>query len=78
MHPDKMEAPIHRIIKNVNISLDQSKKTISHKVCTLTSLGLHTRVRNGPARIVEKPLVLQLYARQSQGGANDAIGYKKP
>ena len=31
----------------------------------------------GPARIVEKPLVLQLYARQSQGGTNEGRGYKK-
>ena len=58
MHPDKMEALIHRTIKNVNISLDQSKKTISQKVCTLTNLDLHTRAKKGPARIVEKPLVL--------------------
>ena len=56
LHTDKMEALIHRKIKNVDISLDRSKKTIFQKVCTLTSLGWHTLARKGPARIVEKKL----------------------
>ena len=58
MHPDKMGALIHRQIKNVDISLDQDKKTTLQKVCTLSILGLHALARGGPARIVEKALVL--------------------
>ena len=45
MHPDKQGALINRKIKNVDISLDQSKKTIPPKVCTLTILGLHALAR---------------------------------
>ena len=45
MHPDKQGALINRQIKNVDISLDQSKKTIPPKVCTLTILGLHALAR---------------------------------
>ena len=57
LRTDKMEARIHRKIKNVDISLDRIAKTIFQKVCTLTSLGWHTLARNGPARIVKKTVV---------------------
>ena len=57
MHCDKMGALIVRNIKNVDISLDQCKKTIFQKVCTLKIFGLHAFARRGQTRIVEKPLV---------------------
>ena len=40
MHCDKMGALIVRNIKNIDISLDQCKKTIFQKVCTLANFGL--------------------------------------
>ena len=39
-------------------------------------LGLHAIARRGPARIVEKALVLQQPAHQTQGDADDVSGYK--
>ena len=45
MHPDKQGALINQQIKNAHISLDESKKTIPPKVCTLTILGLHALAR---------------------------------
>ena len=41
MQPDKMEALIHRRIEHVDISLENIKKTIFKKVCTLIIFGLH-------------------------------------
>ena len=76
MHPNQMGALINRKIKNVDILLNRSKKTILQKVCTLKIFGLHAFARRGQASIVEKPLVGARSLRQTQGGANDISGYK--
>ena len=58
MHPTKMDALIHRQFKNVDISLDRNKKNDTPKMRTLAIFGLRAIAKRGPARIVEKALVL--------------------
>ena len=66
MHPNQMGALINRKIKNVDISLDRSKKTILQKVCTLKMFGLHAFARGDQTSIVEKPLVRRARLKVTQ------------
>ena len=77
MHPDKMGALIHRKIKNVDISLDQRKKTILPKVCTLTILGSMHLPKGGHGRINALAAVLRMLAVGGPRFTDDGSGPKR-